>query len=122
MVIGGPGGDLKWHIRPGSQFWGFRGAEDPTEGTTVICAKRSLVKGMRLLLFQLREDGTYRKTCGNICLSFVHKDNKSVHDAEAAAIDGAIKTEFQRGLDETAGSLDGELGLMCLIAHCRIKH
>ena len=58
---GGPGGDLKWHTRPGSQFWGFRGAEDPDIGTTVICAKRSLVKGMRLMLFQLRHDGTYVK-------------------------------------------------------------
>ena len=58
---GGLGGDRKWNVRPGSQFWGIRGPEDPTIATTMICAKRSLVKGMRLMLFELRHDGTYVK-------------------------------------------------------------
>ena len=59
---GGPsrGGGVNWQKRPTSQFYGFRG---PEEGPSVlICARKSLVAGMRLLYFKLRRDGPYTVT------------------------------------------------------------
>ncbi len=51
------GGGVKWQVRPTFQFYGFRG---PEEGPSVlICARKSLVLGMRLFYFKLRNDGPY---------------------------------------------------------------
>ena len=58
-TIHGDGGPKSWEQRPTAQFWGFRGQDD--ERTTLICARTSVVKGMRLLLYRVRHDGTYRK-------------------------------------------------------------
>ena len=46
--------------RPQNEYIGFRGPE-PTSSSLLICGRRSLVKGMRMLLFRLRFDGVYRK-------------------------------------------------------------
>ena len=46
--------------RPQNEYIGFRGPE-PNSSSLLICGRRSLVKGMRMLLFRLRVDGMYRK-------------------------------------------------------------
>ena len=57
-------GGHDWAQRPRSQFWGIRGPEAPGTATLMICARTSLVKGIRLLLFERRADGTHRKKEG----------------------------------------------------------
>ena len=54
------GGGVKWRIRPTFQFYGFRGPEPLP--SLLICARKSLVSGMRLLYFKLRNDGPYSAT------------------------------------------------------------
>ena len=44
----GDGGRKSSEQRPTAQFWGFRGQD--AERTVLICARASVVKGMRLLL------------------------------------------------------------------------
>ena len=55
----GDGGPKSWEQRPTAQFLGFRGQD--YERSILICARTSVVKGMRLLLLRVRHDGTYRK-------------------------------------------------------------
>ena len=56
----GDGGQgTSWEQRPTAQFWGFRGQQAKRD--ILICARISVVKGMRLLLYRVRHDGTYRK-------------------------------------------------------------
>ena len=56
----GDGGQgTSWEQRPTAQFWGFRGQD--YEKSILICARTSVVKGMRLLLLRVRHDGTYKK-------------------------------------------------------------
>ena len=54
------GGGETWLKRPESEFIGFRGPET-NSSSLLICGRTSLVKGMRMLLFRLRPDGTYKK-------------------------------------------------------------
>ena len=56
----GDGGQgTSWEQRPTAQFWGFRGQQ--ADRDILICARISVVKGMRLLLYRVRHDGTYKK-------------------------------------------------------------
>ena len=59
----GDGGCASWEQRPTAQFWGFRGHD--YERSILICARTSVVKGMRLLLLRVRHDGTYKKKQSN---------------------------------------------------------
>ena len=52
------GSGVNWQRRPTSQYIGIRGAEQGS--SLVIAARTSIVKGVRLLLFRKREDGTFR--------------------------------------------------------------
>ena len=54
----GGGGKKKWAVRPTSQFFGIRGAEP--DCSLLIAARKSLVQGVRLLLFRTREDGEFK--------------------------------------------------------------
>ena len=56
------GRGANWEQRPCSQYLGIRG--DEASNSVMVCARRGLVKGMRLLLFHRRRDGVYRKTQG----------------------------------------------------------
>ena len=55
----GDGGRTSWEQRPTAHFWGFRGQD--VDHSILICARTSVVKGMRLLLYRVRHDGTYNK-------------------------------------------------------------
>jgi len=55
----GDGGRKSWEQRPTAQFCGFRGQD--WEHSILICARTSVVKGIRLLLVRVRHDGPYKK-------------------------------------------------------------
>ena len=59
METHGDGGRTGWEQRPTAQFWGFRGQD--VDHSILICARTSVVKGMRLLLYRVRHDGTIRQ-------------------------------------------------------------
>ena len=46
--------------RAPSQFFGIRGPEPPNVHSVMICARKTLVQALRLLLFHNRHDGPYR--------------------------------------------------------------
>ena len=56
------GSVAKWRRRPTSQFWGIRGPE--AGKSLMICARKALVQGVRLLLFRRRVDGKYKAKTG----------------------------------------------------------
>ena len=64
-------GDEDGNERHERQYIGFRG---PERGKSLlICGRTSLVKGMRMLLFRLRPDGTYKKKSkGKRAVSYTH--------------------------------------------------
>ena len=57
------GGGVQWERRPEATFIGFRGLEK--DASLMICARPSLVPGMRMLLFELRHDGLFKPSKKN---------------------------------------------------------
>ena len=55
------GGGVNWQKRPTSQHIGVRRKED-FPSTLLVAARTSLVQSVRVLLFQLRVDGSYKST------------------------------------------------------------
>ena len=109
---GGGGKAGKWRRRPCAQFFCIRGAEHA--GTVMICARKSLVQGVRLLVFQRRNDGEYRKP-GNGRKAATNTMARSRLLVVGCKI---MYSHLHGGGDPHGGGDDQELRVMTMHVHC----
>ena len=77
--------DSGWTRRPCSEWWGIRGLEKDNAKTVMICARRSLCTGMRLLLFIRSADGEYKVKKGES-----GKDENSNHQTHGCFLQDEV--------------------------------